>query len=144
LASVAVAFAALGALASSASARPASSSITIVSIRALPPPSQRGGGLLTPGKPNVVFSAGFVSLRIEFRNGGASRDTHLVVKVVINRGTQGGPLVKTATLDLISSGQTTTVTLSHLGKVPFAMQTSLSIEVGGQDHVYPVVFASPD
>jgi hypothetical protein len=36
------------------------------------------------------------------------------------------------------------VTFSHLGKVPYAMQTSLSVEVNGQGHPYPVVLASPD
>ena len=143
-ASAAVVLVAVGGLATSAAARPLGSPITIVSVRALPPPSQRGGGLLTPGKPNVVFSAGFVTLRIELRNPGASPDAHPAVKVVINRGTQDGPLVKTETLASLGSGQTTMVTFSHLGKVPYAMQTSLSVEVSGQGHPYPVVFASPD
>jgi hypothetical protein len=97
-----------------------------------------------PGKPNVVFSAGFVTLRIALRNTGASPAAHLAVKVVIKRGTQGGPIVKTETIGSVGSGQTTTVTFAHLGKVPFAMQASLSVVVGGEDHPYPVVFASPD
>src|ERR1700722_1949144 len=129
--SVAVALLIVGSLAASAAARPLASPIRIVSVIALPPPSQRGGGVLMPGKPNVVFSAGFVTLRIALRNTGASPAAHLAVKVVIKRGTQGGPIVKTETIGSVGSGQSTTVTFAHLGKVPFAMQASLSVGGGG-------------
>lgn len=144
-ASVAVVLAAVGVLASPVSARPLSSPISVVSITALPPPQQRAGGLLTPGKLNVVFTAGFVSFKIELHNNGSSPKIHVAVKVVISRGTQGGPIVKTETLDSISPGQTETVIFEHVGKVPFAMQSSLAVEVtGGPITTYPVVFTSPD
>lgn len=136
--------AAVGALAGVASARPASAPLTIVSVTALPPPAQRAGGLLRPAKLNVVFSAGFIGLRIELRDGGSAPARHVAVKLSIRRGAGSSPLVRSETLGAVGPGQTATLTFSRVGMVPFAMQTSLSIEVTGQNHVYPVVFALQD
>jgi len=103
--------------------------------------------LLTPGKLNVVFTTDFVSFKVELHNSGSSRDTHVAVKVAISRGAQGGPITTTETLGSLSPGETETVTFAHLGKVPFAMESSLRVEVSGGHgpiKVYPVVFTSPD
>jgi len=67
------------------------------------------------------------------------------VKISIGRGTQGSPIIRTETVASIGAGQTTTLTFGRLGKVPFAIQTSVMVQVAGsQARVYPVAFTSPD
>jgi hypothetical protein len=130
-----------------ATAHPAGSQTVIVSVTAMPPPAQRNGGVLAPGKLNVVFSAGVVNFKVVLRNAGSSSQRDVSVVVVISRGTGVLPIVKTERFGTIRPGQTETVTFSHLGKVPFAMQSSLRVEVSGghgPNNVYPVVFTSPD
>jgi len=140
-----VALGAGGVLVGSAPARTLGSQISIASVKALPPPVQRAGGVLSAGKSNVVFSAGFVSLKLALRNAGSSAADRVRVTIVVSRGGHGSPLSTSETVGEIGPGETATVTFAHVGKVPFAVQSSLTLEVNGVTRrVYPLVFVSPD
>lgn len=119
--------------------------ITIASVEVTFPTHQRNGGSLSSARLNVVLTAGVVAFRVVVRNSGRIDQTHIAVKLVIDRGSRSGPIVKTETLDGLGPGQSKTIPFSHVGTVPFAIQTSVTVELtGGGSRAYPVVFALPD
>jgi hypothetical protein len=149
-----------GALASSVTARPVSSPISVVSVWAVgsrvtlvqhpnatvPKQHPSAAGLLTaaPNQLNVVTGTGDLGFKVEVRNTGTSKEMSVTVKLTIDRPTQGRPLVRQTTLGTIGPGESQTVTLSHVYPVPFAAQTKLIVAITGRPSVvYPVLFALP-
>jgi hypothetical protein len=127
-------------------ARSASAPTTsIVSVKALPVAVQRGQGLLTPTKLNTVTASTALGFRVKVRNQGTSYKTYVTVTLTMNRPARaGGPLVTQETLGVIAANQTKTVTFDHLGNVPFATPTNLTVKASnGKAKVYPVIFSLP-
>jgi hypothetical protein len=138
---------AAGVLSASGVARTATSPhASIVSVRALPVAVQRGGeAALTTSKLNVVTASSALGFRVKVRNEGSSLTTPVTVTLTIDRRvTMGGPVIHQETLGVIPAHTTKTVTFTHLGDVPFASQTSLTVRLpSGASKVFPVIFSLP-
>jgi hypothetical protein len=120
----------------------------IVSVKALP-----SGQALTAGTMTTVTATTSLAFEVAVHDGGDSQEVQIPVTLTIDRpSSQGGPIVKTQTIQLIDPGQDVTVTFSNLGEVPFASQTTVKVDVAtvpgetnksNNSAQYPVIFSLP-
>jgi hypothetical protein len=120
----------------------------LVSVKALP-----SGQVLTAGTLMTVTATTQLAFIVDVHDGGDFQEVQIPVTLTIDRpASQGGPIVKTQTIQLIDPGQDQTVTFSSLGQVPFASQTTVKVDVAtvpgetnktNNSAQYPVIFSLP-
>ena len=120
----------------------------LASVKALP-----SGQVLTAGTLTTVTATTALAFQVDVHNGGNFQEVQIPVTLTIDRPTsQGGPIVKTQTIQLIDPGQDQTLTFSNLGQVPFASQTTVKVDVAtvpgetnktNNSAQYPVIFSLP-
>jgi hypothetical protein len=120
----------------------------IGSVRALP-----GGQVLSAGTLTTVTATTSLAFAVTVHNGGDAQEVQIPVTLTIDRpSSQGGPIVKTQTIQLIDPGQDVTLTFNNLGQVPFASQTTVKVDVAtvpgevtktNNSAQYPVIFSLP-
>ena len=125
----------------------------IVSVAALPNGVGGTSQVLTQGTLNTVTTSSSLVFQVTIHNGGDSQEVQIPVTLTIARpAAQGGPITKTAKLQLIDPGTDATVTFSDLGQVPFASQTTVSVDVAAvpgeltktnNSAQYKVIFSLP-
>ncbi len=118
-------------------------------------PNGTGGTseVLTEGTLNTVTANSSLVFQVTIFNGGGSQEVQIPVTLTIDRpATQGGPITKTEKVQLIDPGQYASVVFGDLGQVPFASQTTVSVDVAkvpGETNVannsaqYKVIFSLP-
>jgi hypothetical protein len=148
IASAGVVLASVGVLASAAAAKPLKLPVSVVSVRAFPVATQRGPskGRLDATNLNVVTASSALAFRVVVHNQSASQQTHVRVILMISRSGQRGspPIVHTVSVGTVPAKNTRAVTFKHLGAIPFAARTNLSVAVPhGEGRVYPVIFSLP-
>ena len=83
-----------------------------------------------PGTLNTVTTSSSLVFQVTIHNGGDSQEVQIPVTLTIGRpASQGGPITKTEKVQLIDPGTDQSVTFSDLGQVPFASQTTVSVDV---------------
>jgi len=120
----------------------------LVSVKAVP-----SGQTLTPGTLTTVTATTALGFQVVVMDSGNFQEVQIPVTLTIDRpGSQGGPIVKTQTIQLIDPGQDVTVTFTNLGEVPFASQTTVKVDVAtvpgevkkdNNSAQYPVIFSLP-
>jgi len=125
----------------------------IVSTSALPNGTSGTSEVLTEGTLNTVTTSSSLVFQVTIHNGGDSQEVQIPVTLKIDRpAAQGGPITKTEKVELIDPGTDQTVTFSDLGQVPFASQTTVSVDVAkvpGETNTannsasYQVIFSLP-
>jgi hypothetical protein len=125
----------------------------IVSTAALPQGENGPSQDLVEGSLNTVTTSSSLQFKVTIHDGGISQEVGIKVTLTIDRPqSQGGPIVKTETVQLIDPGDDASVVFSDLGQVPFASQTTVSVDVAkvpGETNVannsaqYNVIFSLP-
>jgi hypothetical protein len=125
----------------------------IVSTSALPNGTGGAGEVLSEGTLNTVTTSSSLVFQVTIHNGGDSQEVQIPVTLTIGRpASQGGPITKTEKVQLIDPGSDQSVTFSDLGQVPFASQTTVSVDVAkvpGEANTsnnsasYQVIFSLP-
>ena len=126
----------------------------LVSLQALPNGSTGAAQTLTPGTTlNTVTTSSSLVFQVTIHDGGDSQEVQIPVTLTIARpAAQGGPITKTEKVVLIDPGADATVSFSDLGQVPFASQTTVSVDVAavrGEKNIannsaqYHVIFSLP-
>jgi len=122
----------------------------LVSVKAEP-----GGQVLSTTQLNNVKSGTSLAFAVTVEDSGNFQEGQIPVTLTIDRSTaQGGPIVKTKTIQVIDPGNTVTLTFDNLGPgpIPFASQTTLTVDVApvpGEENKannsaqYPVYFTLP-
>jgi hypothetical protein len=115
----------------------------IVETKVLP-----GGQTLSPTTENTVVATTDLSFVVTVADSGDSQEVGIEVTLTIRKAQ--GAIVKTQTIDLINPGQTKAVTFKNLGQVPFALRTTVAVDVApvpGEHNTannkatYPVIFS---
>jgi hypothetical protein len=94
----------------------------IVETKVLP-----GGQTLSQSAENTVVATTDLAFVVTVADSGDSQEVGIQVTLTIKKAQ--GAIVKTQTIPLINPGQTKSVTFKNLGQVPFALQTTLSVDV---------------
>jgi hypothetical protein len=125
----------------------------IVSTAALPNGTGGTSEVLNEGTLNTVTTSSSLVFQVTVHNGGDSQEVQIPVTLTIGRPqSQGGPITKTENVQLIDPGTDQTVTFTDLGQVPFASQTTVSVDVAkvpGETNTsnnsasYQVIFSLP-
>lgn len=125
----------------------------IVSVSALPNGAGGTSETLTEGTLNTVTTSSSLVFQVTIHDGGDSQEVQIPVTLKIDRpASQGGPITKTEKVELIDPGTDQTVTFTDLGEVPFAAQTTVSVDVAkvpGETNTannsasYQVIFSLP-
>ena len=125
----------------------------VVSVAALPNGPGGTSEVLTEGTLNTVTTSSSLVFQVTIHNGGDSQEVQIPVTLKIDRpAAQGGPITKTEKVQLIDPGTDQSVTFSDLGQVPFASQTTVSVDVAkvpGETNLannsasYQVIFSLP-
>jgi hypothetical protein len=125
----------------------------LVSVQALSNGASGAPQTLVGGSLNTVTTSSSLVFRVTIHDGGNFQEVQIPVQLTIGRPAgQGGPITRRATVQLIDPGQDASVVFSDLGQVPFAAQTTLSVDVGrvpGETDVannsaqYNVIFSLP-
>jgi hypothetical protein len=125
----------------------------IVSTAALPNGVGGTSEVLSEGTLNTVTTSSSLVFQVTIHNGGDSQEVQIPVTLTIARPqSQGGPITKTEKVQLIDPGTDQSVTFSDLGQVPFASQTTVSVDVAkvpGETNTsnnsasYQVIFSLP-
>jgi hypothetical protein len=125
----------------------------IVSVAALPNGTGGTSQVLTQGTLNTVTTSSSLVFQVTIHDGGDSQEVQIPVTLTIARpAAQGGPITKTAKVQLIDPGSDASVTFSDLGQVPFASQTTVSVDVAAvngeknkanNSAQYKVIFSLP-
>jgi hypothetical protein len=120
----------------------------LVAVKAIP-----SGQVLTPGTLTTVTATTSLAFQVTVHNGGDSQEVQIPVTLTIDRpSSQGGPIVKTQTIQLVDPGQDVSVTFNNLGEVPFASQTTVKVDIAtvpgevkkdNNSAQYPVIFSLP-
>lgn len=103
----------------------------IVSVSALP--NGPGGSVetLTTGSLNTISTSTSLVFQVTIADGGSFQEVGIPITLTINRPqSSGGPITKTEKVQLIDPGSEQSVTFSDLGDVPFASQTTVTVDVG--------------
>jgi hypothetical protein len=109
---------------------------------------QPGGQTLSPTAENTVTATTDLSFAVTIADSGDSQEVGIQVTLTIKKAQ--GAIVKTKTIDLINPGQTKSVTFNNLGQVPFALRTTVQVDVApvaGEHNTsnnkasYPVIFS---
>jgi hypothetical protein len=125
----------------------------LVSVEALPNGSGGKPQTLQPGTLNTVTTSSSLVFRVTIHDGGNFQEVQIPVQLTIGRPVdQGGPITKTATVQLIDPADNQSVVFGQLGQVPFAAQTTVSVNVArvcGETNIannhaeYNVIFSRP-
>jgi hypothetical protein len=125
----------------------------IVSTSALPNGAGGTSEVLNEGTLNTVTTSSSLVFQVTIHNGGDSQEVQIPVTLTIGRPqSQGGPITKTEKVQLIDPGTDQSVTFTDLGQVPFASQTTVSVDVAkvpGETNTsnnsasYQVIFSLP-
>jgi hypothetical protein len=125
----------------------------IVSTAALPNGPGGTSEVLNEGSLNTVTTSSSLVFQVTIHNGGDSQEVQIPVTLTIGRPqSQGGPITKTEKVQLIDPGTDQSVTFTDLGQVPFASQTTVSVDVAkvpGETNTsnnsasYQVIFSLP-
>ena len=125
----------------------------LVSVAALPNGVGGTSQTLIPGQLNTVTTSSSLVFQVTIADGGDSQEVQIPITLTIARpAAQGGPITKTEKVQLIDPGQNASVTFSQLGQVPFASQTTLTVDVApvagelnkaNNSAQYNVIFALP-
>ncbi len=125
----------------------------LVSVEALANGSGGTPRVLTGGTLNTVTTSSSLVFRVTIHDGGNFQEVQIPVQLTIGRPqSQGGPISKRAALQVIDPGEDASVVFGDLGQVPFAAQTTLSVNVArvcGETDIsnnsaqYNVIFSLP-
>ena len=125
----------------------------VVSTAALPNGPGGTSEVLSEGTLNTVTTSSSLVFEVTIHNGGDSQEVQIPVTLTIARPQQqGGPITKTEKVQLIDPGTDQSVTFTDLGQVPFASQTTVSVDVAkvpGETNTsnnsasYQVIFSLP-
>jgi hypothetical protein len=120
----------------------------IVDVKAEP-----GDHVLAAGTTNTVTATTTLAFTVDVADSGDSQEVQIAVTLTIDRSSaDGGPIVKTQTIDVINPAQTVPVTFTDLGRVPFAAATTVRVDVAtvpgeknkaNNSAQYPVIFSLP-
>jgi CARDB protein len=115
--------------------------------------AQPGGQVLSSSQLTTVTATTDLSFAVVVENGGDSQEVQIPVTLTIDRPqAQGGPIVKTQTIDVINPGESKTLSFGNLGQVPFASQTQIHVDVkavpgetntSNNSATYQVIFSLP-
>jgi CARDB len=115
--------------------------------------AQPGAQVLSLSSVTTVTATTDLAFSVVVDNGGDSQEVQIPVTLTIDRPqAQGGPIVKTQTIDVINPGESKTLSFSNLGQVPFASATKVHVDVKGvpgennlsnNSYVYNVIFSLP-
>ena len=115
--------------------------------------AEPGGQVLSASHLTTVTATTDLAFAVVVDNGGNSQEVQIPVTLTIDRPqAQGGPIVKTQTIDVINPGESKTLSFGNLGQVPFASQTRVTVDVKavpGEHNTtnntatYPVIFSLP-
>jgi hypothetical protein len=115
--------------------------------------AQPGAQVLSLSSVTTVTATTDLAFSVVVENGGDSQEVQIPVTLTIDRPQgQGGPIVKTQTIDVINPGESKTLTFSNLGQVPFASATKVHVDVkkvpgennlSNNSYVYNVIFSLP-
>jgi hypothetical protein len=115
--------------------------------------AEPGGQVLSASRLTTVTATTDLAFAVVVENGGNSQEVQIPVTLTIDRPqAQGGPIVKTQTIDVINPGESKTVSFGSLGQVPFASQTKVTVDVkavpgehntANNTATYPVIFSLP-
>jgi hypothetical protein len=117
---------------------------SIISTKVLP----SGQELSTSTQTPIVVTIS-IAFQVTVQNSGNSQVLSVPVKLTIQR-TKGGNIVKTARIDFLNPGDTTTVTFHDIGQPDFTVPTTVKVEVqpvAGESNTsnnsadYPVIFS---
>jgi hypothetical protein len=102
----------------------------LVSVEALSKGSSGTPQLLSAGTLNTVTTSSSLVFRVTIHDGGNFQEVHIPVQLTIGRPqAQGGPITRTATVEVIDPGSNASVVFADLGQVPFAAQTTVTVDV---------------
>jgi len=95
----------------------------LVSVKALP-----SGTVLQPDVDNTVTATADLSFEVVIENSGDSQEVQVPVQLTVQQSPS--PIVKTAMVDLINSGEQKTVVFRQLGQiVQFAQKTNVKVQI---------------
>jgi hypothetical protein len=115
--------------------------------------AQPGAQVLSLSSVTTVTATTDLAFSVVVENGGDSQEVQIPVTLTIDRPqAQGGPIVKTQTVDVINPGESKTLSFGNLGSVPFASATKVHVDVkavpgennlSNNSYVYNVIFSLP-
>jgi hypothetical protein len=115
----------------------------IVSVKVLP----GGATLSTTDNPPIPASTD-LAFEVAVENSGEAQEVQVDVTLTIQKSPQ--PIVKNATIDIINSGETKTITFRDFPQPPFGTRTTVKVEVtpvpgekrtSNNTAEYPVIFS---
>ena len=125
----------------------------VVSVAALPNGAGGTSQVLSQGTLNTVTTSSSLLFKVTIHDGGISQEVQIPVTLTIGRPqSQGGPITKTEKVQLVDPGDDASVVFGDLGQVPFASQTTVSVDVAkvpGEQNVsnnsaqFNVIFSLP-
>ncbi len=125
----------------------------VVSVAALPNGAGGASQVLSAGTLNTVTTSSSLLFKVTIHDGGISQEVQIPVTLTIGRPqAQGGPITRTKKIQLIDPGDDASVVFGDLGQVPFASQTTVSVDVakvpgetnvGNNSAQYNVIFSLP-
>lgn len=125
----------------------------LVSVQALSSGAHGAAQTLRPNVLNTVTTTSSLVFRVTIHDGGNFQEVQIPVQLTIGRPqSQGGPITRTETVQLIDPGDDQSVVFGDLGQVPFASQTTLVVNVArvpGETNIannsaqYNVIFSLP-
>jgi len=108
--------------------------------------AQPGNQRLSTTDDNTVQASDRLSFQVNVKNSGESQETQVVVNLIIK---QNPPVRKQQVIDVISPGETKTVTFKDLGPPNFGTRVTVQVTVqpvsgesntGNNSYEYPVIF----
>jgi hypothetical protein len=115
--------------------------------------AQPGAQVLSLSSVTTVTATTDLAFSVVVENGGDAQEVQIPVTLTIDRPqAQGGPIVKTQTIDVINPGEAKTLSFGTLGQVPFASATKVHVDVkavpgennlSNNSYVYNVIFSLP-
>jgi hypothetical protein len=115
--------------------------------------AQPGGQVLSTSTLTTVTATTTLAFDVVVTDSGSSQEVQVPVTLTIDRPqAQGGPITKTQTIDVINPSESKTLTFSNLGQVPFASQTTITVDVAtvpgevnklNNTAAYQVIFSLP-
>jgi hypothetical protein len=115
--------------------------------------AQPAGTVLSANNVTTVAASADLSFQVVVHDGGQAQEVQIPVTLTVDRPqSQGGPITKTQTVDVINPGEDRVVTFSGLEGVPFSLQTTVRVDVktvpgeankANNSTSYPVIFSLP-
>jgi hypothetical protein len=126
---------------------------SLVSVEALPGGPNGSAQTLNTGSLNNITTTQSLVFRVTIQDSGNYQEVHIPVQLTIGRSAAyGGPITRTATVQLIDPGQQASVILGGNLNPTFAVQTTIDVNVKGvpcetnltdNSAQYNVIFALP-